>query len=243
MDTLDKAGLGPLFQRLRTVFADQREALIALDGQVGDSDLGITMNKAFDAAAASIDADLAGADERRATGSNAAESNAADSDATGGDPNLGKTLARAGMAMARAAPSTMGTLMATGFMRGGRALDGNGTTAIDTAAMAAFWRAFADGIAERGKARPGDKTVVDVLGPIASTLATAAGEGRSLPDALDEAVTAAQNGLEATKTMVAQHGKAAAFQDRTRGLQDAGATVGVLIIEAFRDEVRGAGSS
>ena len=212
MDSFDKAALGPLFQRLRRVFADRREVLITLDGQVGDSDLGITMNKAFDAASASVDADTAN--------------------------GLGRTLAMAGMAMARAAPSTMGTLMATGFMRGGKALEGAGTTAIDTAAMATFWQAFADGIAERGKARPGDKTVVDVLVPIAAALKAAQAAGKPLADALDEAVEAAVQGLEATKTMVAQHGKAAAFQDRTRGLQDAGATVGLILIEAFRDEAR-----
>ena len=212
MDSLDRAALGPLFQRLRIVFSDQREALIALDGQVGDSDLGITMSKAFAAASDAVEADTTSAP--------------------------GRTLALAGMAMARAAPSTMGTLMATGFMRGGKALEGTGTTALDTAAMATFWQAFADGIAERGKARSGDKTVVDVLVPIAAALKAAQAAGKPLADALDEAVEAAVQGLEATKTMVAQHGKAAAFQDRTRGLQDAGATVGLILIEAFRDEAR-----
>lgn len=213
MDSLDKAALGSLFQRLRRVFADQREALIALDGQVGDSDLGITMSKAFAAASDAVDADLTSAP--------------------------GRTLALAGMAMARAAPSTMGTLMATGFMRGGKALEG--VTAIDPAALATFWQAYRDGVMERGKAQPGDKTVVDVLVPIAAALASAASSGRSLAESLDAAVDAATTGLESTTALVAQHGKAAAFRDRTRGLQDAGATVGLLIITAFRDEVRGEG--
>ena len=211
MDSLDRAALGPLFQRLRTVFSDQREALIALDGQVGDSDLGITMSKAFAAASDAVQADAASAP--------------------------GRTLALAGMAMARAAPSTMGTLTATGFMRGGKALEG--VTTIAANEMAAFWRAYRDGVMERGKAKPGDKTVVDVLVPIADALDAAAAAGHSLGAALDAAVVAASSGLEATKSLVAQHGKAAAFQDRTRGLQDAGATVAVLIVTAFRDEVSG----
>ena len=33
--------------------------------------------------------------------------------------------------------------------------------------------------------------------------------------------------------MKAQHGKAACFQEKTVGLQDAGATVGVLMIETL----------
>ena len=218
METIDKAGLVPLFEHLDAVFTRERETLITLDGQVGDSDLGITMNKAFRAAAEAVKADALGADE---------------------SSPVGRTLALAGMAMAKAAPSTMGTLTATGFLRGGKALDG--VAAIGPAEMATFWEAWRDGVMERGKAKPGDKTVVDVLVPIASALRAAAAAGDGLVAALDSAVTAATAGLEATTTMVAQHGKAAAFSERTRRLVDAGATVGLLIITAFRDTAREAG--
>lgn len=213
MEAIDKAGLLPLFERLRAVFAAQREALIALDGQVGDSDLGITMNKAFTAAADAVAADTAS--------------------------GVGKTLMQVGMAIAKAAPSTMGTLTATGFMRGGKAV--GEAPALGTAEWARFWQAYRDGVMERGKARPGDKTLVDVLVPVAAALETAAADGAPLPQALASAAQAARAGLEATRDLVAQHGKAAAFQERTRGLQDAGATVGVLIIEALRDHVAGTG--
>lgn len=218
METIDKAGLVPLFEHLDAVFTRERETLITLDGQVGDSDLGITMNKAFRAAAEAVKADALGADE---------------------SSPVGRTLALAGMAMAKAAPSTMGTLTATGFLRGGKALDG--VVAIGPAEMATFWEAWRDGVMERGKAKPGDKTVVDVLVPIAEALRAAAATGDGLVAALDAAVTAATAGLEATTTMVAQHGKAAAFSERTRRLVDAGATVGLLIITAFRDTAREAG--
>lgn len=44
-----------LFASLRDVFAAQRDFLIDLDGgKVGDSDLGLTMNKAFAAASESV---------------------------------------------------------------------------------------------------------------------------------------------------------------------------------------------
>jgi dihydroxyacetone kinase-like protein len=68
-------------------------------------------------------------------------------------------------------------------------------------------------------------------------MAQAAGAGAALPAALRAAAAAAEGGVEATKAMVAQRGKAAAFQERTRGLPDAGATVGALILGAFRDFV------
>ena len=206
---IDKARLAGLFLRLRKVFENQRDFLIDLDGKVGDSDLGITMNKAFAAAAASVSANAS-------------------------DP-IGKTLQLAGMAIAKAAPSTMGTLTATGFMRGGKAV-GDCTT-LATAELATFWRAYHDGIVERGKAKPGDKTLVDVLGPIVASLEASASGNVALPAALRLATDAAAAALEATKTMVAQHGKAACFQEKSLGLQDAGATVGYLIIDTMRAHV------
>ncbi|MBA4799693.1 DAK2 domain-containing protein [Allorhizobium sp. NPDC080224] len=54
----------------------------------------------------------------------------------------------------------------------------------------------------------------------------------SLPDALAAAAATAEEALEATKAMKAQHGKAAAFQEKTVGLQDAGATVAYLLIRS-----------
>jgi dihydroxyacetone kinase-like protein len=204
MDSIVKADLAPLFASFRDVFVAERDQLIELDGKVGDSDLGLTMNKAFVAAYESVSGNSA-------------------------DP-VGRTLQLAGMAMAKAAPSTMGTLLASGFMRGGKALEGN--AAIGTAEMSLFWSAFLAGVSERGKAKRGDKTLIDVLAPIAEAFA-AAGDA-SLAAACASAAEAAARGLEATKGMIAQHGKAACFQEKTLGLQDAGATVGFLLADTLR---------
>ncbi|WP_421697307.1 dihydroxyacetone kinase family protein [Ancylobacter sp.] len=212
MDALRADDLIGLFQRWRDMFAAQREFLIALDGKVGDSDLGITMAKSFAAAADTVTAEGAAA-------------------------GLTKLLRSAGAIMAKTAPSTMGTLTATGFLRGAKALEG--AEAIGTPEAAAFWRAFATGIAERGKAKLGDKTILDVLDPVAGALEQAAASGLALAPALKQAADAADAALERTKTMVAQHGKAAAFQEKTVGLQDAGATVGVLLVGTMSDFVAG----
>ncbi|MBO1041411.1 dihydroxyacetone kinase family protein [Brucella pituitosa] len=206
MNVIKASDLINLFDSWKQLFAEQREFLIALDGKVGDSDLGITMSKAFAAAA---------------------EAAHAEGEAAG----ISKLLRTAGTTMARVAPSTMGTLTATGFLRASKACDR--IDELGTAEIAAFWRAYRDGIAERGKAKVGDKTLLDVLDPIAVTLEAQAAAGASLTDALAAAAKAAEDALEATKTMVAQHGKAAAFQEKTIGLQDAGATVGMLLITSM----------
>ena len=208
LQTLDAASLIDLFKSWKELFAEQREFLIALDGKVGDSDLGITMSKSFAAAAEALEAEGAAA-------------------------GIAKLLRTAGATMARTAPSTMGTLTATGFLRASKAVEDK--DALDTAAMAAFWRAYRDGVAERGKAKVGDKTLLDVLDPIAVTLEAQASAGASLADALNVTAGAAEAALEATKSMLAQHGKAAAFQEKTVGLQDAGATVGAFLIRRMAD--------
>lgn len=212
MDAISPSDLVRLFAAWRTTFAEQRAFLIALDGKVGDSDLGITMSKAFAAAAEAVAA------------------------AEAGTP-IGKLLRTAGVAMAKAAPSTMGTLTATGFLRASQALEQAGS--LGTREAAAFWGAFRNGVAERGKAKVGDKTLLDVLDPIARTLEDAADRAEPLPAALSRAAAAAEEALDHTKTMVAQHGKAAAFQEKSMGLQDAGATVGVLIVTTMRDFAAG----
>jgi dihydroxyacetone kinase-like protein len=213
MDTINAAGLISLFDAWKTLFAEQREFLISLDGKVGDSDLGITMSKAFAAAAEAV------ATEGKAAG-------------------IAKLLRTAGAIMARTAPSTMGTLTATGFLRASKAIDG--AESLGTAEIAVFWRAFRDGVAERGKAKVGDKTLLDVLDPIAISLETASTTGKPLTEALISAAIAAEQALEGTKSMVAQHGKAAAFQEKTVGLQDAGATVGYMLVNSMAQFASGA---
>lgn len=208
--TLKAGELIALFNSWKMLFAEQRDYLIALDGKVGDSDLGITMSKAFSAAAEALEAEGEGA-------------------------GIGKLLRTAGATMARTAPSTMGTLTATGFLRGSKSVED--TAELGTTEVAAFWRAYRNGVAERGKANVGDKTLLDVLDPIANSLERQAAANKDLCDALLETAKVAEQALESTKSMVAQHGKAAAFQEKTKGLQDAGATVGYLLIRQMADFV------
>ncbi|MBB3978209.1 dihydroxyacetone kinase-like protein [Rhizobium azooxidifex] len=210
MDRITASDIIRLFEAWKALFAQQREFLISLDGKVGDSDLGITMSKSFAAAAEALEV------EGEAAG-------------------ISKLLRTAGATMARTAPSTMGTLTATGFLRASKAVEGR--DALGTADIAAFWRAFRDGVAERGKAKVGDKTLLDVLDPIAVTLEAQAAVGASLAQALAATSAAAEQALEATKSMLAQHGKAAAFQEKTIGLQDAGATVGYFLIRRMAEFV------
>lgn len=206
MQTITQNDIFPLLDAASQIMQQNRDFLIDLDGKVGDGDLGLTMTKAFAAAAEYASA----------------------------NPGVpGTVLMRSGMAIAKAAPSTMGTLMATGFMRGGKAL--GDTAELGTGEYLTFWQAFLQGLMERGKAQRNDKTLIDALAPAVDALEAASAGGLSLEEAAKAALAGAEQGLENTKNMVAKHGKAACFGEKGLGLQDAGATVIVLLMRSWTD--------
>jgi dihydroxyacetone kinase-like protein len=207
--TLAADDLKAIFARVAEVMAERKEELTELDGVIGDGDLGLTMSKGFRAVA---DA-LTPFEET--------------------DP--GKLFGRAGMVLAAAVPSTMGTLLATGFLRASKAVAGQREVAV--ADLARFWGEFVAALLVRGKAKVGEKTILDALHPAAETLTAAASEGQPLAEALAAAARAAWAGVEATRGMISQHGKAACFQEKTLGHRDPGAVVGALLIQAFAEHV------
>jgi dihydroxyacetone kinase-like protein len=114
-------------------------------------------------------------------------------------------------------------------MRGGKAVSGKGE--ISTADLADFFQAFVGGIMERGKAKPGEKTIIDSLKPAADTLSQLSQEDPA--KALQKALLSAEDGLESTKEMVAQHGRIAYYKEQSKGHEDPGATAGMILIKGF----------
>ena len=75
------------------------------------------------------------------------------------------------------------------------------------------------GILDIGKAKLGDKTLIDTLSPAVRCLEKAENESRSLSGALAEFQEAAEKGMESTKEMVAKMGRASRLGERTLGHQ------------------------
>jgi dihydroxyacetone kinase-like protein len=126
-----------------------------------------------------------------------------------------------------------GAIFGTFFRNGGKALAGK--ESFDAASLAAFLQAGVDGVKQRGGAAVGDKTVVDAMQPAAEKAATVAAE--SLPAAISAVNTAALDGLEASKAMVAKFGRAKTLGDAAIGFPDAGAMSVTVIIGAFADYI------
>lgn len=193
-----------IIRKASEIMNDNKELLCELDSQLGDGDLGITMAKGWAAAA-----DAASSPDLK---------------------DIGKMLLVCGMKMASSAPSTMGTLMASGLIESGKCLKGKTTLNIED--LSVLITAFCDGIKKRGRCEPGDRTVLDSLWPAAQSTAKF-----NSTTTIEEAVAlmreASLAGLENTKNLIPKHGKAAVFAARAIGKYDQGAYAGFLFIDAF----------
>jgi dihydroxyacetone kinase-like protein len=102
--------------------------------------------------------------------------------------------------------------------------------------LQSFAAIFTQGVAavkQRGKADAGEKTMLDVLIPVADYLRTAAADAVALPEVLENITLVAVAGMESTRDMLATKGRASFLQERTRGHIDAGAKTSQLMICAI----------
>ena len=180
-----------LFSSIGNLFVEKKEELCEMDARLGDGDLGLTMSKGYGSLPDIMREESAGA---------------------AGD--IGKLLMKSGMKMSSLVPSTMGFLMSTGIMEGGKALKGK--TEIDATA----------GVQKRGKCEQGQRTIYDSILPAAQAADAAAKEGASLQEVIAKALEAAKIGVEATKNMVPVFGKAAVHAAQCEGVEDQGAVAG-----------------
>ena len=195
--------------RAAAVLEAQSAYFTELDQAMGDGDMGITMGKigvALQAYAAETP--------------------------VGGD--IGKWLAQAGMAANRAGPSTMGTLLATALMRAGKEVRGKSELTPDD--LATMFRAAAEGMQERGKAKLGDKTILDAIFPAADAFAAAVADHASLAAAGGIAVDEAAAGRDAVTPLRSRIGRAGWVGERTEGKVDPGCAMLVMVLEAITSE-------
>jgi dihydroxyacetone kinase-like protein len=124
-----------------------------------------------------------------------------------------------------------GPLYGTAFLRAATAL--GDTSDVDAATLAAALQAARDGIVVRGKAEPGDKTMVDAWTPAieAAAAAAAAGDG-DVRKVLLAAAEAAEAGAVSTDPMLARKGRASYLGERSIGHRDPGAVSSALILRA-----------
>ena len=187
--------------------AEHRQELARLDTAIGDGDHGTNMARGMEKAVEQLSA--------------------------GEHADAGAVLKTVAMTLISTVGGASGPLYGTLFLALGSALAGQDEIGLPD--YAAAWRQGVEGLQARGKAVPGDKTMVDALVPAVQALAQAT----ELDGGLRAAAAAAEEGMHATTPLVARKGRASYLGERSAGHQDPGATSSYYLLataaEAFAD--------
>jgi dihydroxyacetone kinase-like protein len=183
---------------------EHRAELVKLDTAIGDGDHGTNMDRGMRAALEQL--------------------------ANVGDDDVGALLKAVGMALISKVGGAAGPLYGTLFMRMATATAGKAE--LDLGEWTEAVAAGLAGVQQRGKAEPGDKTMVDALRPAVEALRTAQTDGSDVADALLRSADAARDGMLATIPMEARKGRASYLGPRSVDHQDPGATSSELLLRA-----------
>jgi dihydroxyacetone kinase-like protein len=200
--SIDHAAVMAWIHRFAAAMEEHRGELVKLDTAIGDGDHGTNMDRGMKKAVEKADA-LEGDD-------------------------IGATLKAVGMALVSSVGGAAGPLYGTLFLQMGTA--SAGATSLDAGAFGDALDAGIKGVQARGKAEPGDKTMVDALLPAAAALREAQSDG--IVAAVHRAAEAAEEGMKATIPLEARKGRASYLGPRSVGHQDPGATSSWLLLRS-----------
>jgi dihydroxyacetone kinase-like protein len=187
--------------------SEHREELVRLDTAIGDGDHGTNMDRGM----------------RKALDNLAAKEQA----------DVGSVLKTVAMALVSSVGGAAGPLYGTLLLQMGTALDGQ--PEVDLAAYAAAWSKGVAGVQSRGKAEPGDKTMIDALLPAVAALEQAS----DLDSGLQAAASAAEQGMRETIPLIARKGRASYLGERSKDHQDPGATSSYYLCQTAAEALAG----
>ena len=184
------------------VLMENKNYLTDLDSPIGDADHGINMDRGFKKVM-SVLPSLE-------------------------DKDIGTILKTTGMTLVSTVGGASGPLYGTFYLEAGKAVVGKIYLSDDD--LVSFIDCGLKGILNIGKARVGDKTMVDVIAPALEALKQAFTNGKDTIEALHLMVDAAHKGMKDTIPMLAKRGRASYLGERSVGHQDPGATSSYLIL-------------
>ncbi|MFB3921558.1 MAG: dihydroxyacetone kinase subunit DhaL [Terriglobia bacterium] len=209
-DMLNATDLRQMFAYVAAAMEREEPYLTSLDSAIGDGDHGITMRLGFQAIRQRVSglADGAGMDA---------------------------ILREAGMAFMSSTGGAIGVLLGKMLMAAGVTLKGK--PEIGAEEFRTLLGAMETALVAAGKAKPGDKTLLDAVHAANEALA-----GQPSPDllaALKRASEGARRGAESTAQMPARVGRSSRLGDRALGNPDPGATSFHIILRSITEFVEG----
>jgi phosphoenolpyruvate---glycerone phosphotransferase subunit DhaL len=193
--------------RIADVLRENRTYLTELDSAIGDADHGINMDRGFSAVRSKFP--------------------------TMESMDIASQLRTVGSTLVSTVGGASGPLYGTAFLRAGGAVANK--QELTSADVVAMLDAFTGGIVARGKAQPGEKTMVDALTPAIAAAKQALTDGASLAEITQRAAAAAEEGKRATIPLLATKGRASYLGERSIGHQDPGATSSWLILRSLAE--------
>lgn len=193
------------------VIAQNKDYLTELDAAIGDADHGANMHRGFQAVMGKM-SEIE-------------------------DKDIGTILKTVGMTLLSTVGGAGGPLYGTLFLQAG--IKSAGKMELTLEDWAAMLDAAVSGVIMRGKAQPGDKTMIDALIPAVEALKRALENGLDPQAALQTCAKAAEQGMKDTIPLVARKGRASYLGERSAGHQDPGATSSYLLLQAAADTWRG----
>lgn len=187
---------------------DSKDLLTQADKVIGDGDHGIGMATGFEAVRNKLNGDEFG--------------------------SLEDMLKAVGFALMMSIGGASGAIFGTLYQGAAKSLTEH--TTFDSCALSTMLESGLEAVKERGKSKPGDKTMVDALEPAA--VASKAYLKVNLNTALSAIADAAGNGMENTKNMIATMGRAKSLGERSLGHPDPGAVSMHLILCFMKDYVK-----
>ncbi|EEB36530.1 dihydroxyacetone kinase, L subunit [Anaerococcus hydrogenalis DSM 7454] len=177
------------------LISENEAYLTDLDREIGDADHGYNMKKGFTKVKEAMNEDF---------------------------PNLKALFNKIAMTLISTVGGASGPLYGTFFMKFAQSL--GESEDIDKELFTKAFSDGVDGVIMRGKAKVGDKTMVDVLSPVADALK----EDKKFSEIID----IAKENMERTKDIKAIKGRAAYLGDRSIGHIDPGACSSYLCIKS-----------
>lgn len=192
-------------QKFAAEIEQNKDYLTELDAAIGDADHGINMDRGFKKVNSQLPS-LA-------------------------DKDIGSILKAVSMTLISSVGGASGPLYGTFFLRASTVVaDKQQLTDED---IVSLLQAGLDGVLQRGKAQPGDKTMLDVLTPAVDAFKQAVSQGNNTLEAMPKAVATAEQAMLDTIPMLAKKGRASYLGERSIGHQDPGATSSYLMLKCL----------
>jgi len=191
--------------QLALVLRENRDFLTQLDSPIGDADHGINMDRGFQAVIQKLP--------------------------TVANMDIGSILKAVGTTLVSTVGGASGPLYGTAFLRAG--ISTSGKHELYEADVVGMLEAALEAIKARGKAQPGEKTMVDALTPALAAAKEAEAQNLGLSQMLRRTSDATEKGMKSTIPLLATKGRASYLGERSIGHQDPGATSSWLILKTL----------